>query len=53
MLWVNSHFRDFESYPEMMDFLEKFEAVLEEQVPANSANLTPKLFQMISTFAIN
>lgn len=31
MLWVNSHFRDFESCPEMMDFLEKFEVVLEEQ----------------------
>jgi Rap guanine nucleotide exchange factor 2 len=31
LLWVNSHFTDFEMDPEMMSFLEQFEAGLEKQ----------------------
>lgn len=30
LLWVNNHFTDFEMDPVMMDFVEKFEACLEE-----------------------
>ncbi|XP_067136215.1 rap guanine nucleotide exchange factor 6-like isoform X3 [Centruroides vittatus] len=31
LLWVNNHFTDFEMDPEMMEFLEKFEASLEKE----------------------
>lgn len=31
LLWVNNHFTDFESDPQMMKFLEKFEAELEKR----------------------
>lgn len=31
LLWVNNHFTDFEMDPEMMEFLEKFEAGLEKE----------------------
>ena len=31
LLWVNNHFTDFETDPAMMEFLEKFEAVLERE----------------------
>ena len=32
LLWVNNHFNDFEMQPEMTDFLEKFEQLLEKEV---------------------
>lgn len=32
LLWVNNHFTDFETDPDMMEFLEKFEACLEKEV---------------------
>ena len=31
LLWVNNHFTDFETDPLMMEQLEKFEALLEEE----------------------
>ncbi|GFR59964.1 Rap guanine nucleotide exchange factor [Elysia marginata] len=31
LLWVNNHFNDFESHPEMCDFLEHFECLLEKE----------------------
>lgn len=31
LLWVNNHFTDFETDPNMMDFLESFEAALEKE----------------------
>lgn len=31
LLWVNNHFTDFETDPEMMEHLEKFEASLENE----------------------
>ncbi|XP_039275936.1 rap guanine nucleotide exchange factor 2 [Nilaparvata lugens] len=31
LLWVNNHFTTFETDPHMMDFLERFEALLEEE----------------------
>ena len=34
LLWVNNHFNDFEMQPEMTDFLEKFEQLLEKEVSA-------------------
>ena len=30
LLWVNNHFTDFETDPQMMDFLETFESLLEQ-----------------------
>ncbi|KAH8033585.1 hypothetical protein HPB51_014491 [Rhipicephalus microplus] len=34
LLWVNNHFTDFETDPEMMEFLEQFEQCLEANVRA-------------------
>ena len=31
LLWVNNHFTDFETDPLMMEQLERFEALLEEE----------------------
>ncbi len=31
LLWVNNHFTDFETDPEMMEHLEKFEEALERE----------------------
>ncbi|KAK3711003.1 hypothetical protein RRG08_009593 [Elysia crispata] len=31
LLWVNNHFNDFETHPEMCDFLEHFECLLERE----------------------
>ncbi|XP_053673825.1 rap guanine nucleotide exchange factor 2-like [Anopheles nili] len=31
LLWVNNHFTDFDTDPQMMEFLEKFEAALEKK----------------------
>uniref|UniRef100_T1J310 Rap guanine nucleotide exchange factor 2 n=1 Tax=Strigamia maritima TaxID=126957 RepID=T1J310_STRMM len=38
LLWVNNHFTDFEMDPEMMDFLEQFEAGLEREVSDLATN---------------
>lgn len=37
LLWVNNHFTDFETDPDMMEFLEKFEACLEKEVSVASS----------------